>query len=231
MSTEPVLVSPEAGYDLWARSWDRDPSPIVALEERTIAPWLVGLRGKRIVDASCGTGRWLAHAEGEGARVAGFDLSAAMLAEAAAKRGLAGRVSLADTRTLPLERECADIVLCALSLGHMPPAEATVTELARAVAPGGALIVSDFHPEASRAGWKRTFREGDEVYEVENHPYSVAAICRAAADAGFTLRELSEPCFASPSATFSCVPARVDCSTQRAEGRRFLLLHFSGPCE
>ena len=194
-SSEPVLLPPKAGYDLWARSWDRDPSPIVALEERTIAPWLADLRRKIFIEASCGTGRWLGHAAGGGGQVTGFDLSPAMLAEAAAKPGLPGRVALADSRALPAENGCADIVLCALALGHMPPAETTVAELARVVAPGGTLIVTDFHPEASRAGWKRTFRGGREVYEVENHPYSIAAVCRVLAQTGFRLRELSEPCF------------------------------------
>lgn len=197
-SSSPVLLSPEAGYDLWARSWDRDPSPIVALEKRTIAPWLADLRGKKFIEASCGTGRWLLYAAEGGGQVTGFDLSPAMLAEAAAKPGLPGRVALADTRALPLANGCADTVLCALSLGHIPPAEATVAELARVVTPGGTLIVTDFHPEASRAGWKRTFRKGKEVYEVENHPYSIAAICRVTAHAGFALRELSEPCFGEP---------------------------------
>ena len=194
-SSEPVLLSPEVGYDLWARSWDRDPSPIVALEKRTITPWLVDLHGRKFIEASCGTGRWLAYAAEGGAQVTGFDLSPAMLAEAAVKPGLPGRVAVADSRALPLGNGCADIVLCALSLGHMPPAETTVTELARVVAPAGTLIVSDFHPEASRAGWKRTFRRGREVYEVENHPYSIAAVCRVLAQTGFRLRELSEPCF------------------------------------
>ena len=195
LSSEPVLLSPEAGYDLWARSWDRDPSPIVALEKRTITPWLADLRGKRFVEASCGTGRWLAHAAAGGARVTGFDLSPAMLGEAAAKPGLPGRIVLADSRALPVGNGCADIVLCALSLGHMPPAETTVAELARVAAAAGALIVTDFHPEASRTGWKRIFRKGNKVYEVENHPYSIAAVCRVLAQTGFRLRELSEPCF------------------------------------
>ena len=195
LSSEPILLSPRDGYDLWARSWDRDPSPIVALEKRTITPWLVDLGGKRFIEASCGTGRWLAHAAEGGAQVTGFDLSPAMLGKAAAKPGLRGRVALSDSRALPVGYGCADIVLCALSLGHMPPAETAVAELARVVATAGALIVTDFHPEASRAGWKRTFRRGDEIYEVENHPYSIAAIRRVAEQTGFSLRELSEPCF------------------------------------
>ena len=52
-----------------------------------------------------------------------------MLAEAASKPGLRGRVALADSRALPVGNGCADIVLCALSLGHMPPAETTVPNL------------------------------------------------------------------------------------------------------
>ena len=198
LSSEPIVLSPRDGYDLWARSWDGDPSPIVALESRTTAPRLGDLRGKRFIEASCGTGRWLAHAAEGGAQARGFDLSPAMLAEAAAKPGLRGRVALADSRALPAGNGCADIVLCALSLGHMPPAETTVSELARVVAPAGTLIVTDFHPEASRAGWKRTFRRGAEVCEVENHPYSIAAVCRVAAQTGLLLRELAEPCFGEP---------------------------------
>ena len=217
-SSEPVLLSPEAGYRLWAPSWDHDPSPIVALEERTIAPRLGDLRGKRFVEASCGTGRWLARAVEGGARAAGFDLSPAMLAEAAAKPGLLGRVALADSRTLPMEDGCADIVMCALSLGHMPPAEVTVAALARALAPGGRLIVSDFHPEASRAGWKRTFREGDAVYEVENHPYSIEAVCAAVAQMGFELLELSEPSFGEEERGVFLRAGREDLF-ERARGR------------
>ena len=51
-SSEPVLLSPEAGYRLWAPSWDRDPSPIVALEERTIAPRLADLSDAKLRDTN-----------------------------------------------------------------------------------------------------------------------------------------------------------------------------------
>ena len=198
MSTAPIRVSPLVGYELWAQSCDHDPNPIAALEKRTLASLLVPLRGKRFVEASCGTGRWLAYARERDACVTGFDLSPAMLAEAANKPGLPGRVAVADSRRLPVQNACADVVVSALSLAYMPPVETAVGELARLVAPGGRLFLSDFHPEASRAGWKRTFRRGAQVYEIENHPYSIPAMTQAALEAGLALERLLEPCFGEP---------------------------------
>lgn len=195
MAGNAVRVSPEVGYELWASTWDRQPSPIVSLEQRTLRPLLSSLSGKRFVDASCGTGRWLRYALEQEALALGFDLSPAMIAEAAREPSLAGRVGVADTRHLPVPDCGADVVLSALSLGHIPPAVVAFAELARLVAPGGRLFVTDFHPDASRVGWKRTFRDNDTVYEVENYSYSIAALREQAGLLGLEMTHLAEPCF------------------------------------
>ena len=66
-------------------------------------------------------------------------------------------------------------------------------------APGGSLIVSDFHPDALRHGWKRTFRSQGESYEIETHAYTTTASDRLCAGMpGSTLQELLEPCFEEP---------------------------------
>src|SRR5262249_25490736 len=153
----PVLAPLDA-YRLWSETWETDPGAIVALESRWLAPWLEGLAGRRFVDVSCGAGRWSAHAKAQKAIVFGVDLCAEMLRLAQRKDGLAGRLAVADTRWLPLADGCADLVLCALSLGHISPIEAALAELARIVRPGGRVIVTDFHPGALAHGWKRTFR-------------------------------------------------------------------------
>jgi malonyl-CoA O-methyltransferase len=62
-----------------------------------------------------------------------------------------------------------------------------VRELARVVAPGGTLILTDFHPDAAAHGWRRTFRHEERVYELENYPYTVSQL-QSAAD-GLTLQE------------------------------------------
>ncbi len=194
----PVRLSPLEGYRRWSQTWESDLSVIVALESRWLSPWLSGLRGKLFLDVSCGVGRWLVHAQAQGATVFGTDLSHEMLLQAQKKTHLAERLALADTCRLPFRDACADTALCALSLGHITPLESAVTELARLVRPGGHLIVTDFHPGALRHGWKRTFRSNGELYEVETHPYSTDRLIEYAGQNGLVLQELLEPCFDEP---------------------------------
>ena len=197
MSTHCILAARDA-YRLWASSWDRDPSAIVSLESRMLAPWLSDLAGKRVLDVSCGTGRWLEFAARAGAAVVGLDLSPEMLAEAARKPGLAPRLAVSDATRLPIADGCADIVLCTLSLGHLADAAPAISEMARIARPGGTVIVSDFHPEAFRRGWKRTFRSGGQTFEVENFYHSLGSLLDAASRGGLALEEAIEPCFAEP---------------------------------
>jgi malonyl-CoA O-methyltransferase len=194
----PIRLPPLASYRLWSQTWESDPSAIVALESRWLSPWLAGLRGKVFLDLSCGVGRWLAYAQAQGATVFGTDLCREMLIEAQRKTTLAGSLALADTCRLPFRDECADVALCALSLGHMTPMESAVTELARVVRPGGFLIVSDFHPGALQHGWKRTFRSNGELYEVETYPYTSEGLIECAGRQGLVLQELQEPGFDEP---------------------------------
>jgi malonyl-CoA O-methyltransferase len=198
IASMPVRLSPLESYRLWSQTWESDASAIVALESRWLTPWLAGLKGKVFLDLSCGVGRWLIHAQAQGATVFGTDLCREMLFEAKKKTKLAGRLALADTGCLPFANACADVALCALSLGHITPLESAVTELARVVRPGGHLIVTDFHPGALRHGWKRTFRSDGELYEVETHPYTTDRLIECAGRDGLVLQELLEPCFDEP---------------------------------
>ena len=168
---QPIPVSPAEGYALWAATWDATPSPIVALEERLLAPRLSGLRARRVIDAGCGTGRWTARL-----RAIGFDLSFAMLELASRKPGLKGRLAVADAAALPVASGAADLVICTLTLGHLRDQRAAMREFARILEPGGTLIVTDFHPQAAARGWRRTFRHGGRVYELENHPYTLEGL-------------------------------------------------------
>src|SRR5262249_44385542 len=142
-----VKLSPREAYRLWAPEWEAEPSAIVALESRHLAPWLTGLDGKRFIDVSCGAGRWLEFARARGATVFGLDLCYEMLVEARKLPGL--RLAQADALRLPLVDQSADIALCALSLAHITPIESAVAELSRIVCPGGTLLITDFHPAAT----------------------------------------------------------------------------------
>jgi SAM-dependent methyltransferase len=166
-----IPVSACEGYALWADTWDATPSPIVALERRTLLPWIEHLRPRRAVDVGCGTGRWTARLS-----AVGVDLSPAMLAVAATKPGLRGRLAVAHATSLPIASSAADLVLCALTLGHLNDPVAAIREFARILTPGGTLLLTDFHPAAAEHGWRRTFRHEGHVYELENHAYTLGQL-------------------------------------------------------
>jgi ubiquinone/menaquinone biosynthesis C-methylase UbiE len=172
-----IRVSAREGYALWADTWDTTPSPIVALEHRALLPWIAHLRPRRAIDVGCGTGRWT-----ERLSAIGVDASPAMLAVAAMKPALRGRLAVADATALPIASSTADLVLCALTLGHVGDQAAAMREFARILGPVGTLVLTDFHPAAASQGWRRTFRRDGHVYELENHAYTLDQLRDAAAD-------------------------------------------------
>ncbi len=188
-------LPPAEAYRLWASSWDNSASPIVELERRHLSDWLQNLDGKVLLDIGCGTGRWMSYGVTAGAQILGFDLSFEMLQQASLKHGLRGRMAVADMTRLPVAGECADVVLCALALGHCRDAIAVLRQLLLLPRRGGRLVISDFHPDAINNGWKRTFKCGTETLEVESYPYSIEALVQVAESAGFRLEQLLELCF------------------------------------
>jgi ubiquinone/menaquinone biosynthesis C-methylase UbiE len=171
-----TIVSAEEGYRRWAPTFDESDSAIVALEARHLAPRLARFAGARTIDVGCGTGRWgglSSPRRTPWSAYAGVDLSAEMLCIAARKPGFSGKLVRADACRLPFRDACTDVVLSTLTIGHAQSVAQTLVEFARVARPGGHVIVTDFHPDALRRGWKRTFLDGASVCEIETQPYSL----------------------------------------------------------
>jgi SAM-dependent methyltransferase len=212
-----IPVSARAGYDLWAETWDSTPSPIVAVEERALTPWLKRLRpGSPAIDIGCGTGRWTARLN-----ALGFDASPAMLAAAARKPGLRGRIAAAEATALPLASGSADMALCTLTLGHIRNSAAAMREFARVLRPDGILILTDFHPVAAARGWRRTFAHDGETYEIENYPYDLNALAGAAP--GLSLIETAEATIGEPERALFETAGRMDLFTEACQQPAVLL--------
>jgi malonyl-CoA O-methyltransferase len=178
---------------LWADTWDATPSPIVAVERRHLLPWLEKLAPQHCVDVGCGTGRWAAEVG-----ALGFDASCEMLAVAAGKPGLRGKLAAADAIALPIASEAAQFVLCCLTLAHIRQRDRAVRELVRILAPGGALIITDFHAAGAARGWRRTFRHNGELYELENYPYTLDELQSGAEILGLQLEEFADATIGEP---------------------------------
>jgi ubiquinone/menaquinone biosynthesis C-methylase UbiE len=167
-----VRVSPLEGHRIWSGSYDEAPNPLVALDMRILSDRLGPLRGLRVVDVACGTGRWMSAAYAQGAQVSGIDFCREMLVAAAQKPGLSGGVALAQADRLPMADGSADLVLCSLAIGYFPSVTASIAEMARIARRGGRIVISDLHPDAFAAGWKRSFHVRGSLYEIEHEAWN-----------------------------------------------------------
>ena len=148
-------VSAREGYALWAETWDATPSPIVALEaSRAAAVDCAALHPRRAIDVG------LRHRPLDGASVRHRRGCFARDARDARRRspGCAAGLRWPMPPRCPSRAAAADLVLCALTLGHIRDHGAAMREFARILAPGGTLLLTDFHPAAAAHGWRRTFR-------------------------------------------------------------------------
>jgi SAM-dependent methyltransferase len=189
-------LPPIKAHALWAETYDNDPNPLLALEERELMPLLPNLEGAFVLDVACGTGRWLNKLLGQGARRgAGIDLSPQMLAQARPKQRLQSRLVCADCAAMPIAAGVADLALCSFAVSYMPRLERFACEISRVVKKGGCLILTDFHPLCHDRGWRRTFRHAGGVVEILDFQYSIEELCSVFQTNGLELERTFSPCF------------------------------------
>jgi ubiquinone/menaquinone biosynthesis C-methylase UbiE len=191
---EPMIVSADCGYNLWAQSYDRELNPLLALEERLLIPILPDLKGSRVLDLACGTGRWLATLLRLGASSGiGIDFSPSMLSAAGSKPLLRGRLVRADGLALPVRASAADLIVCSFAIGHFREVHRLAAELARVARPAATVYVSDVHPEAYQRGYLRTrFRANGNSVEIISFSRPLERIFAAFARQGFAIEGLIE---------------------------------------
>jgi malonyl-CoA O-methyltransferase len=160
-------------------------------EERAMLALLPqALAGMRVLDVGCGSGRYLLHARRRGATPLGVDRCAQMLAHASAQ-GLP--VLQGAVTHVPVTADWADVVVCALTLGHVADLKSALTELARVLKDCGRLLCSDFHPIADTLGWKRTFTVNEQRYAVQHITHRYSDWHWASKAAGLRIEQVIEP--------------------------------------
>ena len=173
------MLEPRDAYALWAASYPpRAHNPVMRAEERAmLAVMTTDLHGQSVLDAGCGSGRYMLHALHRGAgRVTGVDLSSEMLDRAgkelcAWRQG--GEIELVqgNLERLPAANASADLTVCGLTIGHLDRLQPALAELRRVTRPGGTILCSDVHPVGHALGWLRDFKSGDGHYVVRHTPH------------------------------------------------------------
>jgi SAM-dependent methyltransferase len=185
--------SVEEGYAGWSTTYDRRDNPLIQLEETVLLPLLRALPAGHALDAACGTGRVSAHLADAGQSVVGVDLTPEML-ELAREKVPAGEFVLGRLEALPVEDAAFDVAVCCLALDHLTDIGPAIAELARAVRPGGRVILTDIHPSMVQLGGQAAFVDEAGVWGfVRAHPHLHGDYLRAFAASGLTVDELLEP--------------------------------------
>ena len=181
-----AAVSVAEGYNRWAATYDRDPNPLLAREERYVSPLLPDLRGKDTLDLACGTGRWLEKLITLKPRQAvGIDLSAAMLTIAERKTHARGHLAQADGLLLPFLSGVFDFAICSFSVSHIFDVRSLARELGRVLKRGADLFLTDFHSDAHAHGWRTGFRDEQSAAHIESRARTPEQIIRMFYSAGF----------------------------------------------
>ena len=106
----------------------------------------------------------------------------------------------ADARRLPFARRSFDLINASLTVGDVGDLSAWTREMARALARGGHLVYSDFHPSWTQHGWKRTFRDRyGETHELQFAAHSIDDHLTALDAAGLRTVAIREPRFTDDS--------------------------------
>ncbi|WP_109125057.1 class I SAM-dependent methyltransferase [Dyella sp. C11] len=220
MLTTPIL-DPADAYALWAPSYPaRAHNPVMLAEERAMLGLLPhDMGGRNVLDAGCGTGRYMRHAIRRGAaRVAGVDLSPDMLVRAqdelaAPHRHASIELMQGSLDALPVSDAWADLTVCGLAVGHVEQLEPVLAELCRVTQPGGMVLCSDVHPIGHALGWLRDFKAEGRRYAVRHtaHHYSHwhAACAAQGLEIGCVLEPMLDPADIPPGAHFDRVALDV----------------------
>lgn len=190
------LALVRSGYDRWAPVYDHDANPLPALEEPRMWEAAGDVRGLKVLDLGCGTGRHAIPLAAAGARVTAVDFSDGMLAEARRKAQGAGVRFVAHDLHEPLPFAVGefDVVFSGLVLEHLRDLDGFFGEAHRVLRPGGRAVVSAAHPAMFRRGSCARFTDpvSGEVVQPGSLPHQIDDFARAALGAGFRLEGMGE---------------------------------------
>lgn len=178
-------------YAAWAPSYPPQAhNGLMEVEQAAMLELLPPVSGRTVLDAGCGTGRYMRLLALLGARTAGVDLSDAMVTRA---RSIHLAVACGDMRFLPVRSDSCDVVVSGLAITDVPQLDGVVAEWARVLRHRGVVVFSTLHPRGKDLGWKRTYEAADGPRALPAHWHTLSEQGVACAGAGFEIETIREP--------------------------------------
>jgi SAM-dependent methyltransferase len=178
-----------SGYDRWAAIYDSYANSTVFTDDFAFPPVWAHLKGCKVLELGCGTGRHTVRLAAAGNVVTGLDISPGMLAEARKKLTGFANVTLIEGDLLAMSLEGFDAVVTALVLEHIADLEAFFLAAGRALRDGGAMFLSEIHPERIAGGTQANFVDAQtgETIRLRSFVHAETDIVAAARRAGLHL--------------------------------------------
>jgi cytosine/adenosine deaminase-related metal-dependent hydrolase/ubiquinone/menaquinone biosynthesis C-methylase UbiE len=215
-------------FAAWAKVYDEQPNPLLALEERYFAHLLPHMRDRHVLDVGCGSGRWLSRfVHGGPATLHGLDSSSEMMEIAARKELLDTELIHAALPLIPIASGSKDLVLASFVLSYVEDLELCASEVARVIRPGGDLFLSDMHPgTAATLGWKRGFDTPVQTYRLKVHTRPLIDLINTFVAHGFAIVVCLEPAFDESEHELFMTAGKEAAWQQAAGNPAIYLLHF-----
>lgn len=176
-------------------------------------PRALATKPRTMLDVGCGEGRFCRMLKAHGVAASGIDPTAALIARARDLDDESTYIEASGDK-LPFADASFDLVVSYLSLIDMPEIDAPIAEMARVLAPGGALLIANlngFNTAGAENGWVRDTNGQLLHYPVDyyldargfwtewrgirivNHHRPLQSYMRALISAGLTLTHFEEP--------------------------------------
>ncbi|WP_420386340.1 class I SAM-dependent methyltransferase [Roseivirga sp.] len=138
-------------YNQLAQGYDEqvDHKPHNAYYDRPNMLRLIGdCKGKQVLDAGCGPGKYAQELISNGAFVTGFDMSSQMIGLAIKRNGGDGHFFVHDMEEplSSIKDHTFDTVISALAMDYVEDWNKPLSEFNRVTRPGGRLVISMEHP-------------------------------------------------------------------------------------
>ena len=187
-------------FNAWSRSYDNQANPLIMLEQRYLEKLLPVISGRDVLDAGCGSGRWLRYlAARHPATLRGIDTSPAMLKVASRNRIAGAELYRCSCDATPFVASSFDLILASFVVSYVADLNAMAEEFTRIARDQCDLIISDMHPETQqRLHWTRSFRSRGGEVRLDSIPRDPAEIVAAFAHHGWRLVSIIEPEFGNP---------------------------------
>lgn len=142
--TRSKLYLPEEGYDLFAPYYDESLKFLSGFEKGRLFSIFGDLKGKKVLDLGCGTGRVLGELKLFGAEVVAADISKEML-KSVEKKHPDVQTIVADAENLPFENESFDAVIATFLIVHLKDPQIAFDEIYRVLKDGGDFLLTNIN--------------------------------------------------------------------------------------